>query len=78
MSNTGYNSSAIRKFFYVGNLWLSYLDYGGDSERVLVMLHGYMANARSFSELAVCFKDWRVIAMDQRGHGRSGRLLSGC
>nr|WP_169091545.1 alpha/beta hydrolase [Paenibacillus sp. PL91]MBC9205059.1 alpha/beta hydrolase [Paenibacillus sp. PL91] len=71
MSNTGYNCSAIRKFFHLGNLRLSYLDYGGDSERVLVMLHGYMANARSFSELAVRFKDWRVISMDQRGHGWS-------
>ncbi|MBM7567860.1 pimeloyl-ACP methyl ester carboxylesterase [Paenibacillus sacheonensis] len=38
----------------------------------MIMLHGYMANARSFSELAVRFQDWRVIALDQRGHGWSG------
>ncbi|GIP29078.1 alpha/beta hydrolase [Paenibacillus sp. J23TS9] len=71
MLNIGYDSSATRKSFHSGNLCLSYLDYGGDSKRVLVMLHGYMASARSFSELAVRFKDWRVISMDQRGHGWS-------
>lgn len=71
MSNTNNHSMVARKFFQSGNLRLSYLDYGGDSERVLVMLHGYMANARSFSELAVRFKDWRIISMDQRGHGWS-------
>lgn len=71
MLNSRHNDSAVRKYFQSGNLRLSYLDFGGDSERVLVMLHGYMANARSFSELAVCFKDWRVIALDQRGHGWS-------
>jgi esterase len=71
MVNSSHNGSAIRKFFYSDNIRLSYLDFSGDNERVLVMLHGYMANARSFSELAVRFKDWRVIAMDQRGHGWS-------
>lgn len=65
------NDSAIRKYFQSGPLQLSYLDFGGDSEQVLIMLHGYMANARSFSELAVRFKDWRVIVLDQRGHGWS-------
>ncbi|TVY04617.1 alpha/beta hydrolase [Cohnella terricola] len=71
MSNSSSDQSAIRKFFFSGNLRLSYLDFGGDSNRVLVMLHGYMANARSFSELAVRFQDWRVISLDQRGHGWS-------
>ncbi|MZQ81184.1 alpha/beta fold hydrolase [Paenibacillus sp. 5J-6] len=71
MSNSNNHSLAVRKFFQSGNLRLSYLDYGGDSERVLVMLHGYMANARSFSELAVRFRGWRIISLDQRGHGWS-------
>ncbi|QHW29683.1 alpha/beta hydrolase [Paenibacillus rhizovicinus] len=71
MTNSGYKGSAIRKYFHSGDVRLSYVDYGGDSQRVLVMLHGYMANARSFSELAVRFNDWRVIALDQRGHGWS-------
>jgi esterase len=71
MVNSHDNFSAIRKSFKSGNLQLSYLDFGGESNKVLVMLHGYMANARTFSELAVKFKDWRVIAVDQRGHGWS-------
>ncbi|CAG7655087.1 alpha/beta fold hydrolase [Paenibacillus allorhizosphaerae] len=71
MLNSGHNDSVMRKYFNSGNLRLSYLDFGGDSEQVLVMLHGYMANARSFSELAVRFKNWRVISLDQRGHGWS-------
>ncbi|TJY41531.1 alpha/beta hydrolase [Cohnella pontilimi] len=71
MMNYRENDLAKRKYFQSGNLRLSYLDFGRDCERVLVMLHGYMANARSFSELAVRFKDWRVISLDQRGHGWS-------
>lgn len=68
---TQHTPLAQRKYFKSGNLQLSYLDCGGDSRQVLVMLHGYMANARTFSELAARFKDWRVIALDQRGHGWS-------
>lgn len=61
----------IRKYFHSGNLRLSYLDFGGDSQNILIMLHGHMGNARTFSELAQRFKTWRVIALDQRGHGWS-------
>jgi esterase len=71
MMNSNDSILAIRKYFKSGNLQLSYLDFGGESNKVLVMLHGYMANARTFSELAVKFKDWRVLAVDQRGHGWS-------
>lgn len=71
MSTSDKHSSAARKYFQSGNLRLSYLDYGGDSERVLVMLHGYMASARSFSELAARFQGLRIISLDQRGHGWS-------
>ncbi|CAN7652238.1 alpha/beta fold hydrolase [Paenibacillus sp. LjRoot56] len=71
MINSDNTILTTRKYFKSGNLQLSYLDFGGESNKVLVMLHGYMANARTFSELAVKFKDWRVIAVDQRGHGWS-------
>ncbi|MCK6258631.1 alpha/beta hydrolase [Fictibacillus sp. KIGAM418] len=65
------NDKAIRKYFQSGNIKLSYLDFGGESRKILIMLHGYMGNARTFSELATKFKDWRVICLDQRGHGWS-------
>jgi len=76
MMNSSHNDSASRKYFQrkyfqSGELRLSYLDFNEESERVLVMLHGYMANARSFAELVLRFEDWRIISLDQRGHGWS-------
>jgi esterase len=71
MANSHNEIAATRKYFKSGNLQLSYLDFGGESEEVLVMLHGAMANARTFSELAAKFNEWRVICLDQRGHGWS-------
>lgn len=65
------SQTAVRKSFRSGELKLSYLDFGGESDRILLLLHGHMGNARTFSELAVRFPDWRVIALDQRGHGWS-------
>lgn len=50
---------------------LSYLDFGGDGQKVLLMLHGHMG----FSKLASKFDDWQVIALDQRGHGWSDHPL---
>ncbi|MFC3746914.1 alpha/beta fold hydrolase [Paenibacillus sp. GCM10012306] len=71
MSNSHHEITPVRKYFKSGNLQLSYLDFGGESEQTMVMLHGAMANARTFSELAVKFANWRVICLDQRGHGWS-------
>ncbi|SCW83870.1 Pimeloyl-ACP methyl ester carboxylesterase [Paenibacillus tianmuensis] len=71
MLNSHNEIAATRKYFKSGNLQLSYLDFGGKSDQVLVMLHGSMANARTFSELAAKFSDWRVICLDLRGHGWS-------
>lgn len=61
----------VRKYFTSGTLKLSYLDFGGENPNILLMLHGHMGNARTFSELASKFPDWHVIALDQRGHGWS-------
>lgn len=66
------NQLATRKYFQSGTLTLSYLDYGGDSPHVLLLLHGHMNDARTFSAFAASFqKEWRVIGLDQRGHGWS-------
>lgn len=52
---------------------LSYLDHGGPG-RPLLALHGHFGEARTFDRLArELAPDWRVIAPDQRGHGRSDR-----
>ncbi|BBI33393.1 alpha/beta fold hydrolase [Cohnella abietis] len=66
------NQFVTRKYFRSGNMKLSYLDFGGESSQVLLLLHGHMNDARTFSQLALKWKeDWRVIGLDQRGHGWS-------
>lgn len=65
------NHVPMRKYFKSDNLKLSYLDYGGESQKVLLLLHGHMNDSGTFSDLASRFKDWRVIGLDQRGHGFS-------
>lgn len=66
------HSLGIRKFFSSASLRLSYLDYGGESDNVLLLLHGHLGKARTFSEVAAQFPDFHVMGLDQRGHGWSG------
>ncbi|MFJ4828314.1 alpha/beta fold hydrolase [Streptomyces bacillaris] len=57
----------------VGGRRLSFLDFGGPG-RPLLALHGHFGEGRGFTCLARELGDsCRVIALDQRGHGRSGR-----
>lgn len=66
------NHLVTRKYFQSGDIKLSYLDYGGESQNVLLLLHGHMNDARTFSTFAAALqKNWRVIGLDQRGHGWS-------
>ena len=52
-------------------LTLSYLDSGGDG-RVLIALHAHFMEAATFAPLAAALTpEWRVVALDQRGHGYS-------
>ena len=60
-----------RHQFRHGGLTLSYLDAEGDG-RPLIALHAHWLEAASFVSLAGALApDWRVIALDQRGHGYS-------
>lgn len=54
-------------------LKLHYRDYDGPADRPpLLMLHGLTRNSRDFEDLAERYAgDWRVIAVDFRGRGRS-------
>jgi len=55
-----------------GLLSLHYLDWGGDGPP-LVMLHGLTGHAHTWDHTAAALGDrYRVIALDQRGHGDSG------
>jgi esterase len=61
----------VRHSFLHDGLTLSYLDTSGDRPAV-VALHGHMMEALTFAPLADALApDWRVIALDQRGHGHS-------
>ncbi|MBI3964763.1 MAG: alpha/beta hydrolase [Chloroflexi bacterium] len=50
---------------------LHYFDWGGDGQE-LILLHGLASNARIWDLVApILAERFRVVALDQRGHGRS-------
>lgn len=60
-----------RHLFSHNKLTFSYLDSGG-SGPVLIALHSHWMEAATFEPLATSLaSEWRVIALDQRGHGHS-------
>ncbi|MEV4871364.1 alpha/beta fold hydrolase [Streptomyces syringium] len=63
----------LRPGLSAGGRTLSYLDFGGPG-RPLLALHGHDNEALTFAPLAAALAPrWRVIALDQRGHGESDR-----
>ena len=62
-----------RKSFSNGQLTLSYLDAGNTGTPVIA-LHAYWMEAGTYADLAAALApQWRVIALDQRGHGHSDK-----
>ncbi|HEY5372602.1 MAG TPA: alpha/beta hydrolase [Polyangiaceae bacterium] len=51
-------------------LTLSYLDSGGNGA-LIVALHAMWMEARTFEGFARVMPEWRVVSLDQRGHGLS-------
>ncbi len=65
-----------RKSFPSGGLTLSYLDAGGTG-RLLIALHSHWMEGTTFAPLAAALgPQWRVVALDQRGHGHSEHAAS--
>ena len=61
----------------VGELRVRYLDWGGDSPPV-VALHGLASSGHWYDLLAPHLSsDYRIIAPDQRGHGKTTQAGSG-
>ena len=62
----------------VNGLTIHYLDWGGDSPRNLLLVHGQGGNAHNWDHIARELRDeFRVIALDQRGHGDSSHTRDG-
>jgi pimeloyl-ACP methyl ester carboxylesterase len=60
------------RFLTVNGLRLHYLEWGDSAKPALVLLHGIGRDAHSFDHIAPHFvADYRVIALDLRGHGDS-------
>ncbi|MFG2914804.1 alpha/beta fold hydrolase [Kitasatospora sp. NPDC048298] len=58
-------------FVELGGRRFAYLDFGGDGPPVLA-LHGHFGRGRIFAPLAAALAGrYRVVALDQRGHGLS-------
>jgi pimeloyl-ACP methyl ester carboxylesterase len=65
-----------RHSFRRAGVELSWLDFGGNGD-ILVALHGRSGCARNWVPLARALQpQWRVIALDQRGHGWSSHDMT--
>ncbi len=61
----------------VGELRIRYLDWGGDGLPVLA-LHGLASSGHWYERVAARLSpSYRIIAPDQRGHGRTTQAPSG-
>ena len=62
----------------VNDLNIHYLDWGGPSTKNLLLVHGQGGNAHNWDHIACALHDeFRVIAIDQRGHGDSDHTWEG-
>lgn len=65
-----------RHQFNNDGLALSYLDTGGNNP-TLIFLHAHWMEATTYANLAdKLAQEWRIIALDQRGHGNSDHAQS--
>jgi len=67
-----------QKFLVVNGIRLHYLDWGGEGLPWMLCLHGGAQNAHMWDFTALAFCDrFRVLALDQRGHGDSHWATNG-
>ena len=65
-------------YMKVNGLNLHYVDWGGDSSRNLLLAHGQGGTARNWDFIARSLsREFRVLAIDQRGHGDSDHTREG-
>jgi esterase len=62
----------VDRWIIVNDFRLHYLEWGSASAPAMVLLHGIGDNAHIWDDLAASLQNrLRIIALDQRGHGRS-------
>ena len=62
----------------LGGLRFHYVEWGTAAAPPLVLLHGFTGHARTWDDFAASVADcFRVLALDQRGHGDSNRAPHG-
>ncbi len=66
------SAEPARRSYTTRGLTLSYCEWGDAAAPAVVLVHGGLENARAWDQTArVLSGQWRVIAVDQRGHGES-------
>src|SRR5262249_40160647 len=59
-------------------LRLHYLDWGDPAKPAMILIHGNARHAHTFDRIVPeCTRDYRVIALDMRGHGDSAWSAEG-
>jgi pimeloyl-ACP methyl ester carboxylesterase len=71
-------TAAADRSITLNGLRFHYLEWGRRDAVPLVLLHGFTGHARSWDHFAEAMADrFRVLALDQRGHGDSDRAPDG-
>ncbi|MFT5543763.1 MAG: pimeloyl-ACP methyl ester carboxylesterase [Glaciecola sp.] len=63
--------SLVEVTFTIPNRTISALTNGKTDKPLLLMVHGWLDNAASFSKLIPMLDDYHVVAIDLPGHGKS-------
>jgi pimeloyl-ACP methyl ester carboxylesterase len=64
-------ANAKKTIKLANGLTLAYVEMGDSQGLPTLLIHGYTDNSRSWSLIAPYFKNRRLLAIDQRGHGKS-------
>lgn len=68
----------VSAFVTVNGVRLHYVEWGEAANPVIVMLHGASSNCHNWDFMCRSLADdYHILAIDQRGHGDSGRPASG-